>query len=85
MLAGTNRKISLLHEALASAERKPAPRISQQDLIEAWHNGTLHQRRAILRRYLHGVEVRPPIKANVFNTSPLVPLRPDPRAVADRL
>ncbi|WP_431040748.1 recombinase family protein [Streptomyces sp. P1-3] len=79
MLAGTNRKISGLRDAITATEGGSAPRVSKEDLLRGWHEGSLRQRRSVLKRYLHGIEVTPPVEANEFNRSALVKARLRPK------
>jgi DNA invertase Pin-like site-specific DNA recombinase len=78
LLAGLNRKISRLRDAIAAAEGHPPTPNPEADVLNGWHNGTLHQRRALLKRYLQRIKVLPPVQANVFNRSPLVRERLSP-------
>ncbi|GAA1708671.1 recombinase family protein [Streptomyces yatensis] len=72
MLSGLNKKISRLRDAVTAAEGTPTREAPKAELLNGWRTGSLHQRRALLRRYLHGIAVRPPIKAKAFNRSHLV-------------
>jgi hypothetical protein len=80
MLAGINQKISRLRDAVSSTEQGArTPNASKDDLMQGWHTGTLQQRRALLKRYLHGIEVLPPVEANTFNRAQLVKKRLHPQ------
>lgn len=60
LIAAINRKVSGLQDALAAAD---APHSGAQvPETSDWRKGTVNQRRALLRRYLHGVTVLPPLK-----------------------
>jgi hypothetical protein len=72
MLTGLNRKISTLRDTISTSENGASQPIPKEDLIENWRNGSVQQRRAILRRYLHGITVLPPGTPEVFNRSALV-------------
>ncbi|WP_055587300.1 recombinase family protein [Peterkaempfera griseoplana] len=64
LLAGLTRKIARLREAVTATDRSPSRATPAQDLLNGWRTGTLRQRRAILKRYLHGIDVLPPAPAN---------------------
>ncbi|MEY9841694.1 recombinase family protein [Streptacidiphilus sp. EB103A] len=59
MLSTLNRKISTLRDLITTAEDGPSRTVPKDDLIANWHNGTLQQRRSVLKRYLHGIDVLP--------------------------
>ncbi|MHA6757850.1 recombinase family protein [Streptacidiphilus sp. PAMC 29251] len=60
MLGGVNRKISALRVEIAGAEGEGPSQASLEEILHGWHNGTLQQRRAILKRYLHGIVIVAP-------------------------
>ena len=60
MLTGLNRKISALNVKINAAESGDSPKVPLDDLLNGWRNGTLAQRRSLLRRYLHRTEILPP-------------------------
>ncbi|MDF3291875.1 recombinase family protein [Streptomyces silvisoli] len=66
MLANLNRKIQNLRETIAVLEGAPAPKFAADELIINWRTGTIRQRRAILKRYLHHIVVKPAAKPNGF-------------------
>ncbi|MGW8969938.1 recombinase family protein [Streptomyces platensis] len=75
MLAALNRKVSSLRESIASLEGTPPPRVAPEELLANWTAGSLHQRRAILKRYLHSITVHPPLPSSQFDRAPLVKTR----------
>ncbi|WP_260640485.1 recombinase family protein [Streptomyces angustmyceticus] len=79
MLAALNRKISTLRESIATLEGAPPPKVAPEELIAHWAGGSLLQRRAILKRYLHSITVNPPLPPSEFNRSALVKERLAPR------
>ncbi|MFB6603549.1 recombinase family protein [Streptomyces noursei] len=76
MLAALNRKISMRREALEAAESTPVSTVPPEELLKNWTSGTLRQRRAIVKRYLHCIVVQPPAHRSKFNS---------PQAVKERL
>lgn len=72
MLAALNRKVSSLRESIASLEGTPPPRVASEELLANWTAGSLHQRRAILKRYPHSITVHPPLPSSEFDRAPLV-------------
>ncbi|MCL2733684.1 MAG: recombinase family protein [Actinomycetia bacterium] len=59
LVGSLNRKISSLQETLtANAESSSPPRMAVD--AAGWRNGTVNQRRTLMRRYLHGIRVLPP-------------------------
>ncbi|MFJ9614072.1 recombinase family protein [Streptomyces noursei] len=79
MLAAINRKISMNREAIDAHEGTPVPTVSPDELLKNWTEGTLRQRRAIVKRYLHHIVVLPPVKPSQFDRSQLVKERLSPR------
>ncbi|WUH95309.1 recombinase family protein [Streptomyces sp. NBC_00433] len=59
LVAAINRKISGLQDALAAADSSRRPSTHTVEASD-WRKGTVNQRRALLRRYLHAVTVLPP-------------------------
>ncbi|MGD3108898.1 hypothetical protein [Streptomyces sp. YGL11-2] len=79
MLAALNRKISAHRDAIAAAESTPTPAVSPDELLKHWTEGTLRQRRAIVKRYLHYIVVQPPTHRSKFGSSNAVKERLTPR------
>ncbi|WP_198535082.1 recombinase family protein [Streptomyces natalensis] len=78
MLATLNRKISTHRESIAALEGAPEPAVAPDELLKNWTGGSLRQRRAILKRYLHSITVQPPLPPSDFNRSELVKERLTP-------
>ncbi|MFH8634892.1 recombinase family protein [Streptomyces lydicus] len=79
MLAALNRKISTLRESIATLEGAPPPKVAPETLLANWTGGSLLQKRAILKRYLHSITVQPPLPPSEFNRTELVKSRLTPR------
>jgi hypothetical protein len=68
-LAAINRKISVHRESIEAAEGIPAPTVSPDELLKNWTAGTLRQRRAIVKRYLHFIAVKRPAPRSKYKNS----------------
>ncbi|MEU6172706.1 recombinase family protein [Streptantibioticus parmotrematis] len=80
LVANLNKKISRLRDAANSAEGATSTQVKpQNDFIEGWRNGTLQQRRAILKRYLHSIDVNPAPRPIQWNRTELIKERLHPR------
>ncbi|TJZ59145.1 hypothetical protein FCH28_03245 [Streptomyces piniterrae] len=66
MLAALNRKISSFRESIAGLQGTPPPMSAPEELLANWTAGSLLQRHAILKRYLHSITVQPPLAPSEF-------------------
>lgn len=60
LVGALNHKISSLQETL-SAHTEPSALIRPAVDAAGWRHGTVNQRRALIRRYLHDIRVLPPV------------------------
>ncbi|WP_373304885.1 zinc ribbon domain-containing protein [Streptomyces noursei] len=79
MLSALNRKISSCRDSIATLEGTPPSPVAPEELLTNWTAGSLLQKRAILKRYLHSITVQPPLPPSEFNRSDLVKERLAPR------
>ncbi|PJN35641.1 hypothetical protein CG747_38200 [Streptomyces sp. CB02959] len=75
MLSALNRKISSFRESIAGLEGAPPTSVTLEELLTNWTAGSLLQKRAILKRYLHSITVQPPLPPSEFDRSKLVKAR----------
>ncbi|MEU6347421.1 zinc ribbon domain-containing protein [Streptomyces sp. NPDC046977] len=69
LLGSINKKISALPDAIAAAESATPQTMDTELILDSWRQGSHHQRRALLQRYLHSIEVRPPLHPKGANRS----------------
>lgn len=76
---GINREISNLRSKIASLHDATKSTIDPEELMKGWREGSVNQKRELLKRYLHGIIVRPPVKRTGIFTVDMINERIDPQ------
>ncbi|MER5433694.1 recombinase family protein [Streptomyces sp. NPDC002588] len=62
MLAGVNSRIGGMRAEITTAEGGGPRTIPRDKLLQGWRDGTVQQRRTLLKRYLHHITVLAPVR-----------------------